>query len=256
MTTTDIHALVGAYVLDAVDDIERAAFERHLRDCSSCRLEVDELQGTAARLADATWSVPPPRLRENVLAEVSRTRQAPPGGSGSGSATAGAGASPGRHTLSRRWLLTAAASVVVAAAAAGTGVYVVQDQRVRDSQAVAEAARSSESRARSILEAPDVVFHEDVIAGGGRMTVASSRLRNAGVVVMAADAAPAGDRVFQLWTIRPGGGPQNAGALNVGQTATLSVVEGLPGASDVAVTVEPRGGSHQPTTNSVADVKL
>jgi anti-sigma-K factor RskA len=252
MTTTDIHTLVGAYVLDAVDDVERAAFDRHLRDCPACRLEVDELQETAARLADATWSVPPPRLRESVLAEVSRTRQALP----VAGATAGTVSTPGRRTLPRRWLLTAAASVVVAAAAAGTGVYVVQDQRVRDSRAVAEAARSSESRVRSILEAPDVVFSDDAIAGGGQVTVASSRLQNAGVVVMAADAPPAGDQVFQLWTIRPGGEPQTAGALNVGQAATLSVLEGLPGASDVAVTVEPPGGSPQPTTNPVADVKL
>ena len=30
--TVDIHALAGAYALDAVDDLERAAFDRHLRD--------------------------------------------------------------------------------------------------------------------------------------------------------------------------------------------------------------------------------
>ncbi len=30
MTGPEIHTLVGAYALDAVDDLERASFDRHL----------------------------------------------------------------------------------------------------------------------------------------------------------------------------------------------------------------------------------
>ena len=37
----DIHALSGAYAVDAVDDLERAMFERHLAQCGTCRAEVD-----------------------------------------------------------------------------------------------------------------------------------------------------------------------------------------------------------------------
>jgi anti-sigma factor RsiW len=37
---SDIHALSGAYAVDAVDDIERASFERHLASCPTCRAEV------------------------------------------------------------------------------------------------------------------------------------------------------------------------------------------------------------------------
>ena len=88
------------------------------------------------------------------------------------------------------------------------------------------------------------------------MTVATSRLHDAAVVVMAADAPPSGDRVFQLWTIHPGSDPVSASVMAVGQTAAVQVVEGVPGASDVAVTIEPKGGSAQPTTKPVADVKL
>lgn len=76
---TDIHALAGAYALDAVDDVERAAFARHVADCESCAIEVAELRETVTRLADSTWSVPPPRLRTQVLAQVRRTRQDGPG---------------------------------------------------------------------------------------------------------------------------------------------------------------------------------
>ena len=40
MTRPDIHALCGAYAVDAVDDLERAAFDRHLADCEACAAEV------------------------------------------------------------------------------------------------------------------------------------------------------------------------------------------------------------------------
>ncbi|MGH3762579.1 RskA family anti-sigma factor, partial [Actinophytocola sp.] len=49
-TNADVHALTGAYVLDAVSDDERAVVERHLGDCGACRQEVAELRETATRL--------------------------------------------------------------------------------------------------------------------------------------------------------------------------------------------------------------
>ncbi|MCW6010811.1 zf-HC2 domain-containing protein, partial [Micromonospora sp. CPCC 205371] len=73
-----MHALAGAYVLHALTDIERASFSRHLSECEACAVEVAELQETAARLAGGTWAVPPPQLRDKVLAEGRRTGQGAP----------------------------------------------------------------------------------------------------------------------------------------------------------------------------------
>ena len=67
-----------AYALDAVDDLERVAFDRHLADCETCAIEVAEYRETATRLAEGTWSVPPPRMREQVLARAAATPQQPP----------------------------------------------------------------------------------------------------------------------------------------------------------------------------------
>ncbi|HEY1175361.1 MAG TPA: zf-HC2 domain-containing protein, partial [Phytomonospora sp.] len=50
----DVHTLVGAYALDALDDLDRARVERHLGRCPSCAGEAAELTATAARLADAS----------------------------------------------------------------------------------------------------------------------------------------------------------------------------------------------------------
>jgi anti-sigma-K factor RskA len=242
--TADIHALLGAYVLDAVDDLERAQFDRHLRECADCRAEVDELREASARLADGAWSVPPPSLRTNVLAAIATTRQVSPV----------VPVKPERR-VSRWRLATAAAAVVVAAGGAATATYVLQDQRVRDERATAQAAQMGEARVRAILAAPDLVIREQALTGGGRVTVAASRLHDAGVILMAADAPPSGDRVFQLWTVRANAAVSE-GVLAVGQSATVQVVDGLTGASDVGVTVEPAGGSATPTLPMVADVKL
>ncbi|MFF5082887.1 anti-sigma factor domain-containing protein [Actinoplanes sp. NPDC000266] len=239
----DVHSLVGAYVLDAVDDLERVAFERHLRECEDCRAEVGELRETAARLADTAWSVPPPSMRANVLDEINTTKQ-----------ETAVPVRPARRPP-RRLHLVAAAAVLVAAAGAGAAVYAVQDQRVRDERAVAEAARASEARVRAILAAPDLEVREEALTSGGQVTVASSKLTGAGVIMLAASAPPADGRVYQLWTIRDGD-PASAGALGAGQAATVRIVEGLPASNAVGVTIEDAPGAATPTTPLDALVPL
>lgn len=243
----EVHSLIGPYVLDSVDDLERVAFDRHLRECEICRAEVDELREASARLADGAWSVPPSRLRDDVMAAIATTRQIAPI-----SPAAPALPAPRR---SRLRLVTAAAAVVVTAAGAAATVYAVQEQRVRDQRAVAVAARAAEARVQAVLAAPDLVVKKEPMTGGGEVTVAVSRLQNAGVVMLAADSAPVGNHVYQLWTIRDQK-PVSELALKVGQATAVQIVNGLPEASDVGVTVEPAPGSLTPTTPMVADVKL
>jgi anti-sigma-K factor RskA len=239
---TDIHALVGAYALDSVDDIERAAFERHVAECASCRTELDELRETVGRLADSTWSVPPPRLRTDVLAAIARTRQVPPAVTARPDPQARSGVSRWR-----RYTAGAAAASVLAAGA-GAATWAVQEQRVRQERDVATSAQQNQARTQSILSAPDVVFRTAPMNGGGKVTVASSQLRGAGVALVGAGQAPAQDQVLQLWTIRGQGPPASAGTLVTGQASGTKIVDGLPGADAFAVSLEPAGGSSRPTT--------
>ena len=48
---SDIHALSGAYAVDALDDDERELFEQHLAVCPECRAEVRSFGETAALIA-------------------------------------------------------------------------------------------------------------------------------------------------------------------------------------------------------------
>lgn len=104
----DVHALSGAYALDAVTDDERAAFERHLAVCGSCREEVASLRETAAELSSLTYEEPSPALRGTLLEAVSSTRQLPP-----------VVPEPPRRQPRRGWLVAAAAAVIVGGVAVG-----------------------------------------------------------------------------------------------------------------------------------------
>ncbi len=105
--TVDTHSLVGAYVLDAVDDLERAAFTRHLTECEACAIEVAELREATAQLGDLFGGEPPSSLRDTVLAEVSQARQAGPeaprpGASRTTSVRSAGGAPPWPRSRRRR----------------------------------------------------------------------------------------------------------------------------------------------------------
>ncbi|GAA4972487.1 anti-sigma factor [Actinoplanes utahensis] len=249
MTTTDIHALIGAYALDAVDDLERAAFERHLRDCSSCLTDVSELREAATRLADNTWSAPPPRMRADVMAAIGRTRQLPPADTGN--------LRTGREAPTVRWRARVAAYAAALVLAAGTGatVYAVQEQRVREQSITAAEARQREARTQAVLAAPDLRVHTAPMTGGGRVTVASSAAQGAAVVSVRADTVVGPDQALQLWTIRGTEKPVSAEVLAAGRQQAAYVVDGIPDHDVVAVSLEPAGGSAQPT-NVLAKVVL
>jgi anti-sigma-K factor RskA len=240
MTASDIHSLSGAYALDAVDDLERAAFERHLRECESCALEVSELRETVTRLADTAAVEPPPSLRASVLDAVARTPQARPGRSGRAHAA-------GHAAAAQRWRRFAAVSVAagVIAAGAGVGTWTVASRNVDDARRVAAQARERADAFEKVLAAPDVKVFTMAAGGGGTINVAVARSRNEALAVLKDMPALGPEKVYQLWMIGPSGA-RSPGALDVGQTAGAQVLE-IGNAAQFGVSVEPKGGSKTPT---------
>ena len=61
---------VGAYLLGALSDAERASFEGHLVDCPDCRHEVERLRPAADLLPRSVEQVEPPASLKRSLMEV------------------------------------------------------------------------------------------------------------------------------------------------------------------------------------------
>jgi anti-sigma factor RsiW len=226
MSNPDIHTLAGPYALDAVDDVERAAFNRHLAECEACAIEVAELQAAAGRLTDLTAQAPPPGLKDTVLAAISRTPQA--------NRKAGGGRAATRW---RRWAV-AAVAVGILAGGAGATTFVVQEQRVRDAQQQSTAITS-------VLSAPDAVVRTMKL-GGGTVTVILSPSLDRGVAVASALPSPGADRAYQLWVLKDDV-PANAGVLPTGSGDGVTLFGGVRGAGAMALSDEPGGGSPTPT---------
>src|SRR5260370_42160103 len=73
----------AAYVLKALDAVEREQFEVHLSECARCRDELAHLKGVADTLPAAAPPVAPPpalkdRLRATVRAEAAPLQAAGP----------------------------------------------------------------------------------------------------------------------------------------------------------------------------------
>jgi anti-sigma-K factor RskA len=244
---TDVHTLAGAYALDAVNDLERAAFHRHLVECETCGLEVAELRETVARLSDATWTEPPPALRGTVLAEIARTPQVRPGR-----------LRPTRTVPVswRRWTATAVAAGILAAAA-GTAGYVVQEQRLREAREQVAAAQEHAARIETVLAAPDAQVTRDQVPGSGTVTVVGSRMLGEAVVMLDDLPALSEDEAYQLW-LGEDGTLIPAGVMPPGQGSASALLTELGDADRIGVSREPAGGSPtgQPTGQIVAAVDV
>jgi Anti-sigma-K factor rskA/Putative zinc-finger len=62
---------VGVYLLGALNDLERQAFERHLAGCGECQEELERLRPAAEALPGSVVQLePPPGLKQRLMAEV------------------------------------------------------------------------------------------------------------------------------------------------------------------------------------------
>jgi len=236
----DAHALLAGYAVNALEPDERRAVDEHLAVCEVCRGDLVSLREAAAALATSVAASPPPGLKARVLAEIRRTPQERVGRGMPADALSG-------RSLSRA-VLGLAASLVVLLVVAGTTIGVLASRL--------HGARA-DSVAASVLQAPDVrVVHGAAAAGGGSatLTLLSSAGRHAAVLVAdGLPAAPAG-KAWQAWFLT-GTQARSAGLLDPQRPA--SRLTGSPGSANaVAVTLEPAGGSPQPTSTPVAVVTL
>jgi anti-sigma-K factor RskA len=236
MNETDIHKLTGAYAMDALDDLERARFEQHLATCEDCRAEVAELRETAALLSETVAVLPPASLRDSVLAGISQVRPLAPE----------VIASPSRHAdrpaaRGRGWVpfLVAAALALIA----GVGALVTQPWAPSDDERL--------TAAEQVLQAPDAQEVSVDLGEAGRATITRSKSEDRAVITTEDMVSAPSGKDYELWFI-DGDEFVSAGLMPDDPDQTVVLDGSASAAAAVGITVEPDGGSKQPTSDPIA----
>lgn len=241
---SEIHALSGAYAVDALDDVERVAFERHLAECAECRAEVAGFRETAALLATGVETAPPPALRGRVLSDVARVRPLPPTSAGARDTEkpGGSGGAAGRW---RRWVPAVAAAAVLVVLGVGATVWQPWDDPDPGTSARLTAAER-------VLRAPDArSVTLDFPDGASARVTRSVREGRAVITTDDMPPAPAG-KVYQLWFQHEDGSMTPAGVMPPREDQTVLLRGDAADAVGAGITVEPAGGSPEPSGEPIA----
>ncbi|WP_295119337.1 anti-sigma factor [uncultured Leifsonia sp.] len=160
---------------------------------------------------------------------------------------------PAEERARRRWfqrpgaiLAAAAAGVILFVAGAFAGVSLSSTNSYQQQQAAALA---------SINAAPDVQRATSPVAGGGTATLVWSAQLGRSALIATDLPELAGGKTYELWYIRDGAATPAGTMTATGAPATWRVLAGEMTAGDtVGVTVEPSGGSKQPTTKPIVAI--
>jgi anti-sigma-K factor RskA len=222
---------VGAYLLGALSDFEREAFERHLMACAECRDEVERLRPAADVLPRSVPPVaPPPSLKASLMEIVEREARGRTGHRRP--------AGRFRFLPSRPALAWAAAAVLLAiGAATGFGIARLgSGEETRTLAARVDTTRLPDARASLVLP------------GGGE---------DGGILRLRGLPDPGPGKTYQAWVQR-GNDIRSAGTFQVGANGdgAAAVPDDLDGADAVMVTRERRGGARAPTERPLLQVRL
>lgn len=224
--THETYQLLAAYAVDAVTPEERVEVEAFLEQHPEHLAEVFSLQDTAATLAADAETAAPAALRSSVLTAVSQVRPLPPV----------APVVPLRRR--RAWFVAAAAAAVV-----GVGGVAVGTHRTDLPQNAMTQVSNADDARNYVLAVPG---HSATVTRSRAMGKAVFRSERLGT-------APAGHS-YQLWLQQPDGSMASAGVLPAPKdgVVTMELEGNAARAVGVGITVEPAGGSPQPTSKPLA----
>jgi anti-sigma factor RsiW len=207
---------VGAYLLGALNDLERQAFERHLAGCKECQEQLERLRPAAEALPGSVMPLePPPGLKTRLMAEVERDSNV-------------VSLQPRR---ARSRALMAMAAVLLLGLVVAVGVSQLGSDETRT---VSATVAGVSQRAGGELE----------ISGD------SGTLRLRGMPQLG------GTRVYQVWLQHGDRmDPARTFEVSGRGTEDVELPN-LKGADGVFVTREPRGGARVPSENPIVSVRL
>jgi anti-sigma-K factor RskA len=232
--------LKDAYVLGALPDEERREFEEYLAEHPEWQAEIDELGAVAGLLAlSPPEQEPPSELRRRIMGVVEAEAGHPRVESRSGLARM-------REFLGVRGLALGAAAAMLV-----IGLFswnLILQGEIRDLRDQAQGPRTPPDSRMVALKGPGV-------AHGARAEVMI--LKDDRAILMAEDMPPVPEnRTLQIWVIEDDV-PKPSGLFEPKEESVTVIVENpVDGADAIAVSVEPEGGSPEPTTDPMLTAKL
>ena len=236
--------LLGAYVLDAGDDVERRRVENLLAIDPSARDEVERLRRVADKLGNAAESAPPAQLWESIQSAIATDSSAH---KPSGSTEPTSIFSSKRYRSVNKPFLAAAAVLAVFVIGGAIFAGVRQDENVPNTvaamTAMANDAASKPGSRTGFLTDPGQTMKVQVVADAQ------------GHGYLMTDPLPAlpEDETYQLWAAN-NGTMISLGML--GSNPEMSMVPIDPSVTELALTREPVAGSVAPTSNPMATGSL
>jgi anti-sigma factor RsiW len=228
---------IGAYLLGALTDLERQAFEHHMASCAQCRDEVEQLRPAADALPRSVDPVEPPASLKTSLMEVveREARQA----KGESAPAPARQRTPLRERLrlpSLRPALALGGLALVLGLAVGFGVAQLGDDGTRTVAATVDQSRIAQASGSLRVE------------GDGENGAILRVNRMPGLDE---------DQVYQAWVQRDGAIiPQPTFEVGKNGAGAVAVPEDLSDAQAVMVTREARGGAQAPSEQPILTVPL
>lgn len=246
---SEVHAAVGSYVVHALGAADRAAFDAHLTQCPTCRLEVTELTETVAELGWLVQSPVPVTVRKTVVSGINQVRPLPPvppvPTAPLPAATLPTTTAPAsrlsRAQGSRRPRVAAFALAAALLVVVGLGGAVVDLEHQRQEQVVATQAQLR------LLTAPDAKVYTDKLTSGADVSFVVSKTLDQAMFVAKGLPALDADHAYQLWSMTAHGSVPSTVFASSGDVQVW-MKPGIRTGNGVALTVEPVAGSRKPST--------
>lgn len=268
-----MHGMTGAWALNALDGEEREQMLRYLEEDPEAAAEALSFEETAGELAGSLPPLAPrPELKAAVMARIGTTRQLSPlpeteeaSSAQSTAAASGPAAPPAqvvpldryRASVRRSRWAAVAATLLLVTTVVGVGMWNGERAAQQEVRASLEAIASQQADSQEEREMISTILASDDFShltipsrDGGSLQLMYSRGQEAMIIQGAGLPALAADETYQLWMI-DGDDVADAGLL---EEPGAAVMHRGPIPTDVSVglTIEPAGGSAQPSMTPIA----
>ena len=248
---------VAAYALGVLSPAEAIEVRAHLQTCEACRAEYEALRPAVTAVAysaescadPSTGAVASPLLKARIMKQVRAEAE--------------------RKPAPASWPAYALAAACVAVALISTFANFSLRNQLRSAQAMIGSQQQQNSRQaqQNARQARQNAEQSQTIADLTASNASRYRFGNGEVLAhgprlylaMRALPAPPPGKVYQAWTL-PKGSKKMAPSLtfrpSAGGVTVIRLPESALGVTAVAVSVEPEGGSKQPTSTPIAVTQL